>query len=462
MKFELSNNFKERLKVEIENQNVKFIKIAFHEVSHVDVAELLYEFNSFESKYVLDNIGLETSSKIISELDDDTRQNFLKIYSSNEIADVLKIIDSDDGADILLDLSSEVREEVLINIDDKIKSKNLRDLIKYDDEVAGGLMAKELVKCNIDWKIKQCIDLIRKQAKNVSQIYSVYVTDSKGTLMGKVSLKDIIISKDNSKVKDIYDDFVVSVDANMNQEEVAQIMQKYDLTVLPVVNKRKKLIGRITIDDVVDVITESAEEERQIMSGITTDVEEDDSIWKLSNARLPWLVIGILGGLFGAFFLGSFESNYFEENEVFISLSFFIPLIMATAGNVGIQSSSIVIQTLSTPSPFEISVAERLTKVILVSILNGIVLSILVYSGLMLFDYLNFLDFEIFSKTAKIVSVSLFSIVLVSSLLGTLTPIVLNKLKFNPALASGPFITTTNDLMALAIYFIVAIAMGGI
>ena len=323
-------------------------------------------------------------------------------------------------------------------------------------------MAKELVKCNIDWKIKQCIDLIRKQAKNVSQIYSVYVTDSKGTLMGKVSLKDIIISKDNSKVKDIYDDFVVSVDANMNQEEVAQIMQKYDLTVLPVVNKRKKLIGRITIDDVVDVITESAEEERQIMSGITTDVEEDDSIWKLSNARLPWLVIGILGGLFGAFFLGSFESNYFEENEVFISLSFFIPLIMATAGNVGIQSSSIVIQTLSTPSPFEISVAERLTKVILVSILNGIVLSILVYSGLMLFDYLNFLDFEIFSKTAKIVSVSLFSIVLVSSLLGTLTPIVLNKLKFNPALASGPFITTTNDLMALAIYFIVAIAMGGI
>ena len=405
---------------------------------------------------------METSSKIISELDDDTRENFLKIYSSNEIADVLKIIDSDDGADILLDLSSEVREEVLINIDDKIKSKNLRDLIKYDDEVAGGLMAKELVKCNIDWKIKQCIDLIRKQAKNVSQIYSVYVTDSKGTLMGKVSLKDIIISKDNSKVKDIYDDFVVSVDANMNQEEVAQIMQKYDLTVLPVVNKRKKLIGRITIDDVVDVITESAEEERQIMSGITTDVEEDDSIWKLSNARLPWLVIGILGGLFGAFFLGSFESNYFEENEVFISLSFFIPLIMATAGNVGIQSSSIVIQTLSTPSPFEISVAERLTKVILVSILNGIVLSILVYSGLMLFDYLNFLDFEIFSKTAKIVSVSLFSIVLVSSLLGTLTPIVLNKLKFNPALASGPFITTTNDLMALAIYFIVAIAMGGI
>ena len=462
MKFELTNNFKEKLKVEIESQNIDFIKKSFLEVSYADIAELLYEFNSNDSKYVLDNIDLETSSKIISELDDDTRENFLKIYSSKEIADVLKVIDSDDGADILLDLSADKREDVLINIVDKEKSKNLKDLIKYDEEVAGGLMAKELVKCNIDWKINQCIELIRKQAKKVSQIYSVYVTDSKGRLKGKVSLKDIILSNDNSRVKDIYDDFVVSVDAHMNQEEVAQIMQKYDLTVLPVINKRNKLIGRITIDDVVDVITESAEEERQIMSGITSDVEEDDSIFKLSNARLPWLIIGIFGGLFGAFFLGSFESKYFEGSEVFISLSFFIPLIMATAGNVGIQSSSIVIQTLSSPSSFEISISQRLTRVILVSILNGIVLSLLVYGGLLLFDNLNFLDFEIYSKTAKIVSVSLFSIVLVSSLLGTITPIILDKLKFNPALASGPFITTTNDLMALAIYFVVALIMGGI
>ena len=462
MKFELTNNFKEKLKVEIESQNIDFIKKSFLEVSYADIAELLYEFNSNDSKYVLDNIDLETSSKIISELDDDTRENFLKIYSSKEIADVLKVIDSDDGADILLDLSADKREDVLINIVDKEKSKNLKDLIKYDEEVAGGLMAKELVKCNIDWKINQCIELIRKQAKKVSQIYSVYVTDSKGRLKGKVSLKDIILSNDNSRVKDIYDDFVVSVDAHMNQEEVAQIMQKYDLTVLPVVNKRNKLIGRITIDDVVDVITESAEEERQIMSGITSDVEEDDSIFKLSNARLPWLIIGIFGGLFGAFFLGSFESKYFEGSEVFISLSFFIPLIMATAGNVGIQSSSIVIQTLSSPSSFEISISQRLIRVILVSILNGIVLSLLVYGGLLLFDNLNFLDFEIYSKTAKIVSVSLFSIVLVSSLLGTITPIILDKLKFNPALASGPFITTTNDLMALAIYFVVALIMGGI
>jgi magnesium transporter len=248
----------------------------------------------------------------------------------------------------------------------------------------------------------------------------------------------------------------------MDQEEVSQIMQKYDLTVLPVINKRGKLLGRITIDDVVDVITETAEEERQIMSGITSDVEEDDSVWELSNARLPWLIIGILGGLFGAFFLGSFENNYFKDNQIFLSLSFFIPLIMATAGNVGIQSSSIVIQSLSNPSAFESSVLNRLFKVLFVSIINGIVLSIIVYSGLILFDHLNYLDFELYSQTASIVSISLFSIVIVSSVLGTITPIILDKLNFNPALASGPFITTTNDLIALAIYFFVALFLGGI
>ena len=461
MKFSLTNEFKDRLREEILNYNIDFIHKSFEGVSYVDITELLYEFDSNDSKYILDNIDFDISAKIISELDEDNRKNFLKIFSAKEVAKFLNVIDSDDGADILSELDVEFRGDVISQIEDSEKSKNLKELLRYDEDVAGGLMAIELVKCNINWKINQCIDLIKKQAENVSNIYSVYVTDNKGKLLGKVSLKDILLAKDNSRIKDVYDDYVISVDAKMNQEEVSQIMQKYDLTVLPVVNKRGKLLGRITIDDVVDVITETAEEERQIMSGITSDVEEDDSIWKLSNARLPWLVIGILGGLFGAFFLGSFENNYFKDNQVFLSLSFFIPLIMATAGNVGIQSSSIVIQSLSNPSAFENTVSERLFKVLLVSILNGVVLSILVYLGLLISDYYNILDFGLYTQTALIVSVSLFSIVMVSSLLGTITPIVLDKLNFNPALASGPFITTTNDLIALAIYFIVALSLGG-
>ena len=462
MKFSLTNEFKEKLRLEIKNQNIDFIQKSFENTSYVDITELLYEFDSIDSKYVLDNIKIDISAKIISELDEDNRQNFLKIYSANEIARYLDIIDSDDGADILSELFFEKRNDVITSVKDSEKSKNLKELLQYDDDVAGGLMAIELVKCNINWKINQCIELIKNQAKNVENIYSVYVTDDKGKLLGTVSLKDIILAKDNSSIKDVYDDYIISVDTHMNQEEVAQIMQKYDLTVLPVINKRGKLLGRITIDDVVDVITETAEEERQIMSGITSDVEEDDSIWKLSNARLPWLVIGIVGGLFGAFFLGSFENNYFKNNQMFLSLSLFIPLIMATAGNVGIQSSSIVIQSLSNPSAFESSVTNRLFKVLLVSIINGVVLSLLVYLGLIAFDYFGYLDFGIYSKTALIVSVSLFSIVMLSSLLGTITPIILDKLNFNPALASGPFITTTNDLIALAIYFIVALLLGGI
>jgi magnesium transporter len=459
MNFSLTNEFKEKLRLEIINQNIDFIRKSFDNVSYVDITELLYEFNSNDSKYVLDNIDINISSKIISELDEDNRENFLKIYSAKEIAQYLDIIDSDDGADILSELNFQKKNDVILSIKDPQKSINLKKLLEYDEDVAGGLMAIELVKCNINWKINQCIELIKKQAKNVVNIYSVYVTDDKGKLIGTVSLKDIILAKDNSSIKDVFDDYIISVDANMNQEEVSQIMQKYDLTVLPVINKRGKLLGRITIDDVVDVITETAEEERQIMSGITSDVEEDDSIWKLSNARLPWLIIGIVGGLFGAFFLGSFENNYFKNNQMFLTLSLFIPLIMATAGNVGIQSSSIVIQSLSNPSAFESSVTNRLFKVLLVSIINGIVLSTLVYLGLITFGYL---DFGLYSQTAIIVSVSLFLIVILSSLLGTITPIILDKLNFNPALASGPFITTTNDLIALAIYFIVALLLGEI
>ena len=462
MNFSLTNEFKEKLRLEIINQNIDFIRKSFDNVSYIDITELLYEFNSNDSKYVLDNIDINISSKIISELDEDNRENFLKIYSATEIAQYLDIIDSDDGADILSELNFQKRNDVISLIKDLEKSKNLKKLLEYDEDVAGGLMAIELVKCNINWKINQCIELIKKQAKNVVNIYSVYVTDDKGKLLGTVSLKDIILAKDNSSIKDVFDDYIISVDAHMNQEEVSQIMQKYDLTVLPVINKRGKLLGRITIDDVVDVITETAEEERQIMSGITSDVEEDDSIWKLSNARLPWLIIGIVGGLFGAFFLGSFENNYFQNNQMFLTLSLFIPLIMATAGNVGIQSSSIVIQSLSNPSAFESSVTNRLFKVLLVSIINGIVLSTLVYFGLIAFDYFGYLDFGLYSQTALIVSVSLFSIVMLSSLLGTITPIILDKLNFNPALASGPFITTTNDLIALAIYFIVALLLGEI
>ena len=450
MKFSLTNKFKERFYDAIKLKDEKFIFNSLYEISPADITILLNEFNSADSKYVLDIIDLSISSKIISELDQDTRISFLKVFSAQEIAKYIEKMDSDDGADILSDLDLEFRNLVIKYIKDKEKSSNLKDLIRYDDNVAGGLMAKELVRCNINWNIVQCINQIRKQAEEVSKLYSVYVTDNYGKLIGKVSLKKIIISKDKTKVKEIYDDYVISVDTSTKAEEVVIIMQKYDLDALPVVNKRGKLVGRITIDDVVDYITESADEERQIMSGISSDVEEDDSIWKLSSARLPWLIIGILGGFFGAFFLESFENSFIDNNKFFISLSFFIPLIMATGGNVGIQSSSLVIQSLSNPNVFQDSVFIRLFKVSIIAIINGLVLASIVYFGI------NFIIPDN-NKISFIVSFSLFTVVIISSLMGTLTPIILDKLGFNPALASGPFITTSIDILGLAIYFMVAI-----
>ena len=455
MKFSLTNNFKEKFSEAIRNNDKTFISESLFDVRPADITELLYEFNSIDSKYVLDSIDISTASKIISELDQDTRVNFLKVFSADEIAKYLEKIDSDDGADILSDLNFDLRNKIITSIQDDDKSSNLKDLIRYDDDVAGGLMAKELVRCNLNWNIIQCIDQIRRQAEEVSKVYSLYVTDNYGKLIGKVSLKKIIIATDKTTIKEIYDDFVVSVNVYTNKEEIVLMMQKYDLEALPVVNKRGKLVGRITIDDVVDVMTESAEEERQLMSGISSDVEEDDSIWKLSNARLPWLLIGILGGFLGAIFLGSFENTFISDNKLFISLSFFIPLIMATGGNVGIQSSSIVIQSLSNPSAFQDSVISRLLKVLIIAVLNGLVLALIVYFGI------NFLISEN-PKIPYIVSLSLFTVVIISSLMGTLTPILLDKLGFNPALASGPFITTTNDILGLAIYFMVAIFLNSI
>ena len=302
-------------------------------------------------------------------------------------------------------------------------------------------MAKELIKANLNWTIDRCIEEIRRQAENVEKIFSIYVVDDKDILLGKVSLKRIILSNNKLRVSDIYDEEIISVEASQSEEEVASAMRKYDLEAIPVINVQGKLLGRITIDDVVDVISELAEEERQIMSGISEDVEEDDSIWMLTRARLPWLVVGVVGGFISAKFMGVFE----EELARITAIAFFIPLIQATGGNVGIQSSSIVLQTLANPSAFSDTLWKRLFKVFLVAALNGVVLGAMVYG----FNLLTGGE----ARLSLVVSAALFFVVIVASFMGTITPLILNRFGFNPALASGPFITTTNDLIGIGIYF---------
>ncbi len=441
--FELTQEFLERFGEAIATQDSTFIQESLDGVNPADITSLLHEFTSEESKYVLDLLPVGETAEIINDLDQDLRVKFLQHYSPSEISRFVGELDSDDGADIINELPIKIREEVIEGIENEQKAANVLELLRYDEDCAGGLMAKELIKANVNWSIGKTIEEIRRQAENVQKVYAVYVVDDLDRLVGRVSLKKIVMAEDHVKVSSIYDDEVISVETFQEEEEVASIMQKYDLEALPVVNRQGRLMGRITIDDIVDVITELAEQDRQLMSGISEDVEEDDSIWMLTRARLPWLVVGMLGGLLGALFMETFEQN------ITLTLTFFIPLIMATGGNVGIQSSSLVVQSLANKSAFTKTTYTRLWKVFWVAILNGLLLAAMVFLGV---QFLMESDL----KLAFIVASSLLCVVLLASFMGTATPLVLDKFDINPALASGPFITTANDLLGLAVYFGVA------
>jgi magnesium transporter len=357
-------------------------------------------------------------------------------------------MDSDDGADILNLLSEKDREEVISEFEDKVKSEQVLELLRYEEDTAGGIMAKEFIRANKNWNILQTINEIRRQAENVEKIYSIYVVDNRQHLLGRVSLKKIILAGSDTKIEHIYDEDVISVPVHMDQEEVASVMRKYDLESVPVINAKNKLVGRITVDDILDVVQEEADEDIQAMSGISDQVDEYDSVYKLTKARLPWLMIGIIGGLFGAGFIGFFEEGLSKVT----ALAFFIPLITATGGNVGIQSSTLVVQSLANKSAFDDSLSRRFIKGLIVAILNGLILALFVFGMVVLFY-----GSEV--KFALVVAIALFSVVLLASFMGTFTPLVLDKFGINPALASGPFITTANDLLGLAVYFLVAMSL---
>ncbi|AHM59414.1 magnesium transporter [Flammeovirgaceae bacterium 311] len=442
--FELTKEFLDRIEQAVENGDSEFIQQSLENVNSADISAILYELDTLDCKYVFNLLPVEKGAGVLTELDEDMRRDFVKNFEAEELVPYIEEMDSDDAVDILNEQPVRRREEVIARLTDREQSKYIVDLLHYEEDVAGGLMAKELIKANINWTVTQTIEEIRRQAENVSKIYSVYVVNDDDILLGKVSLKRMLLARAGTKIADLYDSDVISVQTFMDEEEVAQVMRKYDLDAVPVVNVQNKLVGRITIDDVVDVITELAEEERQLMSGISEDVEETDSVWRISRARLPWLLIGMTGGLLAATFLGNFE----KDIEVIPALAFFMPLVTATGGNVGIQSSSIILQSLANPSVFSESVGKRLLKVLLVAVLNGLLLAAF------LLLVVTIMGYE--AKLVMVVSIALFNVVLLASFTGTVTPLVLDKFNINPALASGPFITTANDLLGLGVYFTVA------
>jgi magnesium transporter len=443
MNRELTREYLNELKSFIESKDEKSSREMLKDLHPADIAEIYQELSIEEAKYLYLLLEPELASDVLIELEEEDRERLLHALPSDVIASqVIYHMDSDDAADVIGELTEERKQEVLLHIDDMEQAGDIVDLLSYDENTAGGLMAKELIKVNENWGISTCIREMRKQAQDIGEIYYVYVVSNENVLLGILSLKSLLIANTSTKIKDLYNHEVTSVQTDTPSEEVAQIMEKYDLVALPVVDSIGRLVGRITIDDVVDVIRDEAERDYQLASGITTDVETTDSPARLSRARLPWLIIGLLGGIVVSVVISRFE----EDIKINPEMAFFIPLIAAMAGNVGIQSSAIIVQGVASNSLGLESTSKKLLKELLVALLNGLILS-----GL-LFLY-NFFISKNLALTFT-VSSSLFVVIIFAALFGTMIPLLLNRMKFDPALATGPFITTMNDIMGLFIYFL--------
>jgi magnesium transporter len=442
--FKLSDDLITEIEQLIENQRDSELLSLLEEVHYADVAEIINELNKEEATYLIKLLDSDKTSDILTELDEDVREAILGNLSAKEIASELDELDTDDAADIIAELPKEMVQEVISEIEDREHAKDIVDLLRYDENSAGGLMAKELVKVNENWNVLTCVKEMRAQAENVTRVHSIYVVDDEGKLKGRLSLKDLLTTSTKTNISDVYIPKVDYVNVNEKPEEVAKIMTKYDLEAIPVIDEIGRLVGRITIDDIVDVIREEAEKDYQMAAGISQDVEADDSIWELTKARLPWLFIGMMGGIGAASIINVFQGAFVK----FPILLAFIPLMQATAGNVGVQSSAIVVQGLAN-NTVKGEIWGRLGKELLLGLVNGFALAFI-------FLLISHFAFNTSYMVSITVGIALVTVIVNAALIGTFIPIFLNKRGIDPAIATGPFITTSNDVLGILIYFSIA------
>lgn len=443
--FQLDEHFLSTLKAWVAEQADQKIRNCLHELHYADIAEIVESLDLDQAVYIIKLLDTEKTADALAEVDEDFREYILAQLSAKEIATEVEELDTDDAADLIAELPDERKEKVLAQIEDTDHLKDIRELLKYDENTAGSLMAKELVKVKEDLSVLKCVNEMRAQAEHVTRVHSIYVVSATNKLLGRLSLKDLLTANSRAKVKDIYIPKVDFVDVDEEVQEVAKIMSKYDLEAIPVVNKKRQLLGRITIDDIVDVIKEEADKDYQLAAGISNDVEADDTIIELTRARLPWLFLGLLGGLGSVFILKDFESIMLQPQ--LRSLFFYTPLIAAMAGNVGVQSSAIIVQGLAN-DVVKGSMVNRLLKEIGLSLINGFFLSlVLIAFGLVVQQEL------ILSLT---VAISMMGVIVVAALIGTFVPIVLERRGIDPAIATGPFITTSNDIFGIFLFFYIA------
>ena len=443
IKFELTDLLINQVIDLVDSNQDALLLNKLNELHHADIAEILEELNVDQSTYIIKLLESDKTSEILMELDEDFREQILNNLSPNEIAKEIEELDTDDATDIISELSVEKQKKVISKIIDAEHKADIKELLKYDEDSAGGLMAKELVKVNENWTVTKCVKEMRIQATEVTRVHSIYVVNDKDKLIGRLSLKDLLVANPRSSIKSVYIPKVDFVNVNDEAESVANIMQKYDLEAIPVVDDNNILLGRITIDDIVDLIKEEAEKDYQLAAGILQDVDVDDTIFQLSRARLPWLLLGLLGGIGAAIVMGAFDDILVKHQILF----YFTPLIAAMAGNVGVQSSAIIVQGLANDD-IRGSVNNRLIKETFLSILNGVILSVILFLFIMISgeEYL----------VALAISISLVIVIIVAGIIGTFIPLFLDKRGIDPAIATGPFITTSNDIFGILIYFYIA------
>src|SRR3989338_438994 len=422
MRFELTKEFLERIRQAIVSEDTVWILEHVSDLHFADIAEIIDELSMEQARFLYYQLSEELQADVLMELEEEVRDRFVASLSSKEIAEQLENLDSDDADDIV-------------------------DLLNYDEDTAGGLMQKEFIQARLEWPVNRALVELRRQAEDVEQVYTIYVVDDLNKLVGVLSLKRLLFASPKTQIRDLYQDKnLIFVKTNDPSEKVAKIMDKYDLVSVPVVDLQNKLVGRITIDDVIDIIKEEADKDFQLASGLSEKVESNSTIWRTSRARLPWLLIGMLGGILSAQVISKFEGNITHLP----ALAFFIPLITAMGGNVGVQSSAIVVQSLAKGNdPFD-SILQKVGKEALLGLLNGVLCATLIFGIAYLFNNVDL---------AFVVSISLFTVIVFAAVFGTMIPLVLNRYKIDPALASGPFITTLNDVLGLFIYFTVGLLL---
>ena len=443
--FQLNDEILSQFKSDIEQRNANALKKRAGEYHYADLAEIVDELSIDEGIYLIKLLDSKKTSDVLTEVDEDIRESILELLSVKEIAEEVEELDTDDAVDLIAELPEKRQAEVIAQIEDEERVQDIQELLTYDEDSAGGLMAKELVKVNENWSITKCVREMRTQASEVKRVHSIYVVDDENVLIGRLSLKDLLTANEKAKVKSVFIPKVDYVNISEQGEEITKLMAKYDLEAVPVVDDKKKLLGRITIDDIVDFIKDEADKDYQLAAGIASDVEADDSIVELTRARLPWLILGLIGGLGSVFILEGFEQVM--QHPSYKTLFFFTPLIAAMAGNVGVQSSAIIVQGLANDI-VKGSLFNRLIKEVGLSLINGVALSTL----LLIFGYFTGLE----TSVSLTIALSMLCVIVVSALVGTFVPIILDRNNIDPAIATGPFITTSNDIFGIFLFFYIA------